>query len=128
MKNLYVCEKCGAQFEDYDSCFKCEESHININDYQEIPDTAPTWKQGSIMPETVVLKSASIWNQETQEYEQKYATYKLLKMLTRKECEKIEEAAKMRREEQERQWQEFHAKQEQRKAEEQRKTEEGGNA
>ena len=115
MRNLYVCEKCGATYEDYDACYACENSHINIDSFQEYEDTAPTWKPGSIMPETVVLKSANIWNEKTQEYEQKYGIYKFQKLLSDKECEKIEEANRIRKEEANRQWEEYRAKREEKK-------------
>lgn len=31
MKQLYVCEKCGAQYDDWDEAYKCENSHVNLD-------------------------------------------------------------------------------------------------
>ena len=30
MKTIYVCEKCGKQFETYEEVYKCEESHRTV--------------------------------------------------------------------------------------------------
>lgn len=30
MKQLYVCDKCGKQFEDYDDCYRHESEHFDV--------------------------------------------------------------------------------------------------
>ena len=66
MKNLYVCEKCGKMFEEYDQAWACERSHATIDQIYswEMPSDSgmPTefYAQGESSPEYVVCKVAEL--------------------------------------------------------------------
>lgn len=57
MKNMYVCEFCGAMYDDYGVAMECERTHVeldihpNYNNYKELC----TYTKGQQLPETIVL-------------------------------------------------------------------------
>ena len=68
MKNLYVCEKCGKVFSEYDDAWACERSHVTVDQIYswDLPQNAnlPTefYAEGESIPEYVVLKSTELDN------------------------------------------------------------------
>lgn len=68
MKNLYVCEKCGKMFSEYDDAWACERSHATVDQIYswDLPQNAdlPTefYAEGESIPEYVVLKSTELDN------------------------------------------------------------------
>lgn len=63
MKNLYVCEKCGKTFTDYDEAWNCEYSHCDVDTLYpwELPQNCglpiTTYDEGVPYPKYVVLKA-----------------------------------------------------------------------
>lgn len=68
MKNLYVCEKCGKVFEEYDQAWACERSHATVDQLYswDFPSETvmPTefYAEGESVPEYIVMKSAELDN------------------------------------------------------------------
>lgn len=66
MKNLYVCEKCGKVFSEYDDAWACERSHATVDQIYswDLPQNAdlPTefYSEGESVPEYVVLKATEL--------------------------------------------------------------------
>ena len=63
MKSLYVCEKCGKMFEEYDQAWACERSHITLDqvfswDLHNGSDMQVNFYQnGESLPEYMVMKA-----------------------------------------------------------------------
>lgn len=63
MKNLYVCEKCGKMHTDYDSAWKCEMSHVTLDQMLswDLPNGSDMqtsfYTNGEQLPEYVVMKA-----------------------------------------------------------------------
>ena len=117
MKSLYVCEKCGKSYEDYDQAYECENSHAGVNSSQEIPDMNPEWKPGEIMPGKVTLESESIWNKEISKYKTVFGIYELVRLCNPTEIAEILEQRKVRQEEQEAEWEKWRQEREAKKRE-----------
>ena len=68
MKNLYVCEKCGKVFEEYDQAWACERRHVTVNQIYswELPQDTDLktefYAEGESSPEYVVLKANELDN------------------------------------------------------------------
>ena len=66
MKSLYVCEKCGKMFEEYDQALACERSHATVDQIYswDFPSDGfmPTefYAEGESVPEYIVMKSAEL--------------------------------------------------------------------
>ena len=67
MKNLYVCEKCGKVHDDWDSAYKCENSHVEVEtmytfnlDSQDKDMPTQFWKDGEESPSTIILRRPRI--------------------------------------------------------------------
>lgn len=66
MKNLYVCEKCGKVFPEYDYAWACERSHATVDQIYswELPQDTDLktefYAEGKSSPEYVVLKAAEM--------------------------------------------------------------------
>ena len=66
MKNLYVCEKCGKVFSEYDEAWACERSHATVDQIYswDFPSDGfmPTefYAEGESVPEYIVMKSAEL--------------------------------------------------------------------
>ena len=62
MKSLYVCEKCGKAFDDYDLAWKCERSHIGVDQVNtwDLPCGSDMqvdfYQNGEATPEYIVMK------------------------------------------------------------------------
>lgn len=66
MKNLYVCEKCGKIFDDWDDAYACERSHIDIDmlySFQIAPMNDNEFAQlqffskGKVFPTKIVMQA-----------------------------------------------------------------------
>ena len=68
MKNLYVCEKCGKVFSEYDEAWACERSHATVDQLYswDFPSETvmPTefYAEGESIPEYIVMKAAEMDN------------------------------------------------------------------
>ena len=68
MKSLYVCEKCGKMFEDYDQAWACERAHITLDQVfsWELPNGSDIqvdfYQEGESLPEYMVMK-ANVYNE-----------------------------------------------------------------
>lgn len=67
MKNLYVCEKCGKTFTDWDEAYKCENSHVDVEslytfnlDVQDVPMPTQFWNEGEESPSIVILRRPKV--------------------------------------------------------------------
>ena len=126
MKTVYVCEKCGASYDNYDAAYKCEEAHANVyigGDYAQDVKGRSVWKNGDILPRTCVLPSDEVYMEDPDTGEYRYVTffgvYELKRMLKDDEVEKIEnlhELRKQKEEEDYRKWQEEYRRSQEKKA------------
>lgn len=63
MKSLYVCEKCGKMFEEYDQAWACERSHITLDQVYgwDLPNGSDMqvdfYQEGESLPEYIVMKA-----------------------------------------------------------------------
>ena len=63
MKSLYVCEKCGKKFEEYDQAWACERSHITLDQVfsWDLPNGSDMqvdfYQEGEATPEYMVMKA-----------------------------------------------------------------------
>lgn len=66
MKNLYVCEKCGKVFSEYDDAWACERSHATVDQIyswdlpQDTDLKTEFYAEGESVPEYVVLKTTEL--------------------------------------------------------------------
>ena len=69
MKELYLCEKCGKMHTSYDDAWKCERSHITLDQVfiWELPNGANIqvdfYREGEDTPEYTVMK-ANVYNED----------------------------------------------------------------
>ena len=69
MKSLYVCEKCGKMFEEYDQAWACERSHITLDQVfsWDLPNGSDMqvnfYQDGKSLPEYMVMK-ANVYNKD----------------------------------------------------------------
>ena len=94
MKQIYICEKCGAQYEDYDQASACENGHVDV--YRENmgggfeTELSPrlTWKPGCRYSDRVYMP-LSVWDNKSCEYRNVIAVYKFDKELPERETAEI---------------------------------------
>lgn len=91
MKNIYVCDKCGAQFvEDqeyerdgeklgaYDACWQCEHSHVEYfcTELESEMRKHYQYRAGSALPHRIIVANRiDKWNEETKDSETTYNLY-----------------------------------------------------
>lgn len=69
MKQLYLCEKCGKMHDSYDDAWKCERSHITLDQVfsWELPNGADIqvdfYREGEATPEYIVMKN-NVYNED----------------------------------------------------------------
>ena len=63
MKNLYQCDRCGFQSEDYEEVRECENSHAHYYKGMNMEESNATFTQGSILPDTIEIHFNN-WNTE----------------------------------------------------------------
>ena len=126
MKTVYVCEKCGASYDNYDAAYKCEESHVNVytcGEYGPEINRRSTWKNGDVLPRTCILPSVEKYTEDPDTGEWRYVTvfglYELKRMLKESEVDQIENERDLRIEKEEadfRKWQEEYKRSKEAKA------------
>ena len=63
MKSLYLCEKCGKMHTSYDDAWKCEQSHITLDQVfsWDLPNGSDMqvnfYQNGESLPEYMVMKA-----------------------------------------------------------------------
>ena len=63
MKSLYLCEKCGKMHTSYDDAWKCEQSHITLDQVfsWDLPNGSDIqvnfYQEGEATPEYMVMKA-----------------------------------------------------------------------
>ena len=80
MISLYICDKCGKVFTDYDECYNHEYTHWNLErwtDEDNRLDLCTEYKEGQEEPNMIHMKFRR-WNQEKCEYEYRYGKFKLI--------------------------------------------------
>lgn len=113
MKMYYQCEKCGAQYDNYDAAYACENKHymLNLNDMAEELDEYIEYNKGQELPNSFVAASEDIseWNEETQEFDHRriLAEYKLVRIIPKREAAPILAKYTERKEREQREWQEY---------------------
>lgn len=118
MKQIYVCEKCGAQYDNYDAAYKCENEHYFLRTEDFYPEICEHSKYaiGEKLPTRVFLPSIEISEYDEDAGEWKYSylwgEYKLVKQLPEKDCEKFIQAKTEREEKSRREWEEYMARRE----------------
>lgn len=109
MKNVYICEKCGFQSDDYEKVRRCEDSHVDL---QRDSITGWNWpalserqayKPGQRFPDTVLIP-ITVWDYDKGEYRETVISYKLGKELPESECAALYKAENERRAEEEARW------------------------
>lgn len=95
MKTMYVCEKCGTQYENFEDCNDCEGSHVNAgyqgynHDYKVGAQKLSVWKKGDTMPREAIFSSDEFWKDG--EYRVLFGVYKLVKVLEAEDVEKLKD-------------------------------------
>lgn len=81
MKSIWVCEKCGKQFNDYDECYAHENKHWDLErGWSELTNTLDTmteYKEGQEEPNVVHLVFGR-WDADKGEYVKRCGKYKLI--------------------------------------------------
>ena len=56
MKQVYICEKCSEQFDNYDLCAEHERTHLELNIFPSCfgLDVYSTYSVGSVIPDTII--------------------------------------------------------------------------
>ena len=123
MKSLYVCEKCGAQYEDYDEAIHCEQNHFHIgfdfSNQTALEGKRCTYKQGDKMPQTCVLASSPDYAEGYDNPRHYFGMYKLVRMLSESEVQEILDEKAAQDAENRRVLEEWRKEKEAKKAEEQ---------
>ena len=97
MKQIYVCEKCGAQFDNWDEAHQCEDGHVDSFDVDPEWNPEIAWDEGCAFPKEVVVRSKE-WDWRTGKTEYRYFKYKSAGALTKKRVAELE-AERIRKEE-----------------------------
>ena len=128
MKHVYICEKCGKQFNDYDEAYACEEGHLREFDNTMEPEmkTRMVFAPGEHAPKQIVLtERESKWDEEKQEYVEQFTfyTYKYVNTLADSAAATILDEYRQRREKEERDLAEWRARWQREEAERKAKQE-----
>lgn len=115
MKQLYICEKCGAQFNTWDEAYACETGHISSFSSAMEPEIAKRLQYASgrsVPSEIIMTEQKDIRNEETGEYETSFVlwTYKLVGRTPQKEVAAITAEYKERKAEEEAYWEAYKAR------------------
>ena len=79
MKQLYICDKCGAQFDTWDDAYNCENSHIETFTDEMEPERIKrfTYAQGQAAPRMIIQAvKAETWVESEQKYKVDFTFYK----------------------------------------------------
>lgn len=96
MKQIYVCEKCGAQFDNWNEAHQCEDGHVDSFDVDPEWNPEIAWDEGCAFPKEVVVRSKE-WDWRTDKYLYRYFRYKAVGPLTKKRVAELE-AERIKRE------------------------------
>ena len=90
MKNLYVCEKCGMTYENWQDADKCEMSHQfpSIYDVNESVEGFAHYAKGEKYPTVLNIPFAK-WDSKTDTTTTTYARYELKGMTKKDDIEVI---------------------------------------
>lgn len=93
MKQIYVCEKCGKQFDTWQRANACEEAHVLV--FEADPEWNETYEydEGVEFPNEVIVRHKE-WNWRTGENEYRYWKYKSAGRITKKLEAELEEKRK----------------------------------
>lgn len=128
MKQFYVCEKCGQQFEDFDEAYACENGHLKEFHFEMDVELRKRWafNPGDHAPKQIVMmEREEKWNEEEQKYDYTYTcyTYKYSSTLSDLKTAEITEEYRLRREKEDREFKEWHERWERQEAERKAKEE-----
>ena len=130
MKTIYKCEKCGAEYEVFEDCAKCEDGHVQIysgGNTGKVLNKLAKFKQGDKVPYIAVIRTDDRYCElENGKYGYKceYAEYKLVRVLGGEERKEIEdEIAELDRKDEE-EWKRYLAEREAKQKAEQEQLEE----
>ena len=56
MKQIYVCERCGAQYSDWDEAYKCENSHVALDIINRSNLAEAHYEPGSTLPSSIAVQ------------------------------------------------------------------------
>lgn len=110
MKNLYVCERCGQTFEDYDACYECENSHITeLATFDVEPELIKRYqyKPGQQAPAKILIASRKWeYDEEQQKSFERFTfhAYKYVGEASPTESEEILKERAVRKAEEEAYW------------------------
>lgn len=114
MKELFICEKCGAQFTSYEEAYDCEHSHNTLNiggDFNPEIISRQTYLNGGILPSKTIIPSdeRTEWNQEEGkwEYHTFFGVYRLVKVLSDAEAAEIMKEKQERKNREQREYEEW---------------------
>lgn len=68
MKNLYVCEKCGKMFDNWDDAYKCEYAHQDVDGLYSFnlliengqPMPTQFWEEGAVAPSLIIMQHVKV--------------------------------------------------------------------
>lgn len=95
MKQLFVCELCGAAYEDYGKCNECERTHCKEffgGKMEEELHKKYQYQPNKALPTTVFAAvKREVWNKETEAFDTLYhiGMYELKKELPKKEVDEL---------------------------------------
>lgn len=113
MKYMYVCEKCGKQFDDYSAAQACEESHLMIDNcyhkYSQEMAKLSVWGKGDRMPRQAVFATPIDYNNGDNEDDGDcfFGVYEFKRLLCHEEVQQIVTDHKVRMEKENRLIEEF---------------------
>lgn len=93
MKTLYVCDKCGASYEEYDEASSCESSHLKFSDeYRDALKNRFTYKPRKHLPDSAILcVKDQVWDEATSTWNDvlQFGQYYLKRALDEDEAQDI---------------------------------------
>lgn len=127
MKTMYICDKCGKEFESWDECYACENSHITSFSYllDEEVQKRLRYNPGCPAPtELIMPEQKDVYNEATQQYDTTFTfwTHKLVGRVSKKEADAINAEYQERKVKEDAYWAEYRAKREAEKAAKEQET------
>ena len=115
MKQLYICDKCGATFDSWDDAYNCENSHIDTFTDELEPERVKrfTYAQGQAAPRSIIQAvKAETWVESEQKYKVDFPfyKYKYAGTLSEQEAAEIVAEYEARKAEEDRRYAEWKAK------------------
>lgn len=113
MKQLYVCELCGASYEDFDECHACESGHCKEfvgGVMQEKLQSMYAYQPKKALPATVYAAvKKDVWNEEAGNFIPEYhiGMYVLKQELSKEKTDEITEEQRRRDAEERAYWDKY---------------------